>query len=160
MKKIFLLLMLAIPLSIGAQTVYMPVVDVNGRQTGWTTMGATSVILANQIFTTNTFVNSTNGIFAIPSAGTWSLRYDVTTDGTGANTNSQLCIADNLGAVVKGTERTRGGGVLTSQVLTAEVTIITTGPVTYRLRGRNGGSGNVTLLNTANSTSTISWKRM
>jgi hypothetical protein len=119
-----------------------------------------SVILANQVFSTNTFVNSTNGIFAIPSAGTWRIRYDINTDGTGASTNSQTQIANSLGTLVAGTERARGGGVATAQALTGEALVTTTGATTYTLQGRNGGSGSVTVLNTANSTSTISWEKI
>jgi hypothetical protein len=117
------------------------------------------VILANQVFSTNTFVNSTNGIFAIPSAGTWRLRYDISTDGTGANTNSQFQIVNGSGTLQSGTERTRGGSVTTSQSLTAEVVVTTSGAATYRIQGRNGGSGSATILNTAQNTSTISWKK-
>jgi hypothetical protein len=118
------------------------------------------VILANQVFSTNTFVNSTNGTFAIPSAGIWRLRYDIATDGTGANTNSQIQIATSGNVLVAGTERTRGGGITTGTHLTAEAIVTTTGASTFTLQGRNGGSGSVTILNTTLNTSTISWTKI
>jgi molybdate-binding protein len=119
-----------------------------------------TVILANQIFNTTSFVNSTNGIYAIPSAGTWRLRYDVNSDGTGANSLSAIQIATSLGILVPGTERTRGSGIATAQVLTGEAIVTTTGTATYNLQGRNGGSGSFTILNVTVNTSTISWEKI
>lgn len=119
-----------------------------------------SVIVANQIFNINTFVNSTNGTYAIPSAGTWRLRYDISTDGTGANANSQIQIVNNVGVLVAGTERTRGGNVTSALTLTAEVIVTTTSATTYTLQGRNGGSGSITVFNTPLNTSSISWEKI
>ncbi len=119
-----------------------------------------SAVLDNQTFTTNTFVNSTNGIFAIPSAGTWRLRYDISTEGTGANTNSHVRVVDSLGVLQLGTERSRGAAVTTNQVLTGEVIVTTVGETTYTLQGRNGGSGTMSVVNTGNGNSTISWEKL
>ncbi len=119
-----------------------------------------SVILANQVFSTNAFVNSTNGTYTIPSAGTWKLRYDISTDGTGANTNSQLQIINSSSVLVAGTERTRGASVTTALNLTAEAIVVTTGATTFTLQGRNGGSGTMTILNNSTYTGTISWEKI
>jgi hypothetical protein len=118
MKKIILGLLILFSLNSNAQF------SGGGTATSGVLSEFGSVILANQIFSTNTFVNSTNGIYAIPSAGTWRLRYDITTDGTGANTNSQIQIVNNVGVLVAGTERTRGGSVTSALTLTAEVIVV------------------------------------
>jgi hypothetical protein len=121
-----------------------------------------SVILDGQTFSTTSFVNSTNGIYALPSKGTWRLRYDISTDGSGVSTvASMFAITDGSGNVVSGTEKARGGGSTIGAVLTAEATVTTTGPSTYLLRGRNGGAGagTATILN-ASGTSTISWQKV
>lgn len=119
--------------------------------------GSGFVNVAQQTFATNVFADSTNGIFAIPKAGKWRLRYDLSTDGTGANSNSQFAITDSLNTVVVGSEKCRGGGVTTSQVVSAEVIVTTTGAVSYKLRGRSGGSGNTTIINSVVSNSTLTW---
>jgi trimeric autotransporter adhesin len=119
-----------------------------------------NVILNNQSFTTNTFVDSTNGVFVIPSAGKWVLRYDVNTDSsTGATTNTQIQIVDSSNTLVSGTERTRGG-VTTALVLTGQAEVITTGATTYKLQLRNGGSGTLSLLSNAQNSATISWQKV
>jgi hypothetical protein len=134
------------------------VASTNAAQTATAESG--SVVLSNQIFATNIFANSTNGTFAIPSAGTWQLRYDISTDGTGANTNSQVQIVNSLSVLEPGSERTRGGSIVTAQILTAQVLVTTTGPANYTIQCRNGGSGSITVLNTPNNTSTISWQKI
>jgi hypothetical protein len=119
------------------------------------------VLLNNQTFATNVYTASSNGIFNIPSAGIWRLRYFITTDGTGANANNQFRIVDSLGTLIAGSERTRGGGSTISEGLSSEpLEVTTTGPTTFTLMGRNGGSGSVTILATANSSSTISWEKV
>lgn len=120
-----------------------------------------TVNLVNQVFSTTSFVASTNGSYILPEAGTYDLRYDVATDGTGLNTTSQVAIFDDTGTVIAETERTRGGSVTTAQVLTAQTRVTTTGAATYTLRGRNGGggAGSMTILNVASNKSTISWRK-
>ena len=66
-----------------------------------------SVSVSAQTFSTNSFVDSTNGIYTIPSAGTWFLRYNLATDGTGLNDNSQFAITDALNNIIAGSEKTR-----------------------------------------------------
>lgn len=122
------------------------------------------VVLANQIFSTTTFVDSTNGIYALPTAGTWRLRYDMSTDGTGVTVaNSMFAIVNQAGgAVVAGSERARGGASTIAETLTAEVIVTTTGAATYVLRGRNGGTGagSASIINNASFDSTISWQKI
>lgn len=121
-----------------------------------------NVSLVNQVFSTNTFAVSTNGVFNLPTAGKYVLRYDLTTDGTGANSNSQFAIFNSAGVVVTGSERARGGGVTTAQSLTAEVEVSISAAETFTLKARNGGSGSnsVTIINSSVSQSTISWKQI
>jgi hypothetical protein len=118
------------------------------------------VELNNQIFNTNTFVVSTNGLYVLPSAGTYRLTYSISSDGTGANSNNQFEIQNASNVMIAGTERTRGGSVTTSQVLHAEVIVSILDATTYKLVGRNGGSGSVTILNTAVSGSVITWEKV
>lgn len=122
------------------------------------------VVLANQIFSTTTFVDSTNGIYALPTAGTWRLRYDMSTDGTGVTVNNSMFAIVNQagGAIVAGSERARGGSSTIAETLTAEVIVTTTGAATYVLRGRNGGTGagSATILNNGSFDSTISWQKI
>ena len=121
-----------------------------------------NVRVFGQNFTTNTFVDSTNGIFNLPSAGTWKLRYDLSTDGSGVTPiNSMFAITDSSNVVVVGSEKSRGGSVTSSLVLTAEVIITTTGAAIYKLRGRNGDTGGTaTILNIASQQSTITWEKI
>jgi hypothetical protein len=120
-----------------------------------------AVQVDNQIFSgSDTFVNSTNGIYAIPSAGIWLLTYELSTDGTGANTTSQVAIHSPTATVVSGSERVRGGGVTVTSPLSCSVLISTTGPATYRLVGRRGGSGSMTIINSALTTSGITWQKI
>jgi hypothetical protein len=121
-----------------------------------------NVSLVNQVFSTNTFAVSTNGVFNLPTAGKYVLRYDLSTDGTGANTNSQFAIFNGAGVVVAGSERARGGGITTAQALTAEVEVSISAAETFTLKARNGGSGSnsVTIISSAVSQSTISWKQI
>jgi hypothetical protein len=121
------------------------------------------VNINQQVFGTSAFADSTNGIFAIPWAGKWRLRYDLSTDGTGENANSQFAITDAANNIIAGSERTRGGGVTTSQILTAEVTVVTTGSANYKIRGRNGNTtntGSTTILNSGTTDSTLSWTQI
>lgn len=119
-----------------------------------------AVEVANQIFSTGTFVNSTNGIYALPSAGAWLLTYDLSTDGTGANTTSHVAIHSPTATVVSGSERTRGGTVTTAQALTCTILVTTTGAANYRLVGRHGGSGSMTISNSATNQSMITWQKV
>ena len=121
------------------------------------TMGV--VTLDAQAFNTNVFTASTNGSYVLPVAGTYLLQYNVSLDGTGANDNSHLAIFDSTGNLVPGTMRARGGGVTTAQVLSAVASITITAAETYTIRGRNGGSGSVTILNNAYQ-SQISWQQI
>jgi hypothetical protein len=154
MKKIIIVLLVLFSLSASAQF------SGGGTATEGVLSEFGTVVLANQVFSTNAFVNSTNGVYTLPSAGTWKLRYDITTDGSGANTNSQIQIVNNVGVLIAGTERTRGGGVTSALTLTAEVIVVTTGATNYNLQGRNGGSGTITVFNSATNTSSISWEKI
>jgi hypothetical protein len=121
------------------------------------------VVLNNQSFITAAFVNSTNGIYAIPSAGTWRLRYDISTDGSGVSmTQSMFAIIDSLGNIVGGTEKSRPGSSTSVDSISAEVVVVTTGPTNYYLKGRNGvaGAGTTTILNSVIAESTISWEQI
>jgi hypothetical protein len=119
------------------------------------------VTLASQVFSTNTFADSTNGVYSLPSAGTWLLTYDLFTDGTGTNSSSQVAITDSSNNIVAGSERARGGGVTTAQVLTASVIVTTTGAATYKLRGKNGAGTTFTLINTAGTgAGNITWQKI
>jgi hypothetical protein len=120
-----------------------------------------AILLDNQIFSTNSYVASTNGVFTIPSAGKWRLRYTLSTDGTGANTTNQFRIVDGIGTLVSGSEKSRGGGSTISENIVGEpLEVTTTGATTFTLQARNGGSGSVTILNTALQASTISWEKV
>jgi hypothetical protein len=112
-----------------------------------------------QTFSTNTFADS-SGVYTLPSAGIWALRYDIASDGSGANTNSHFAITTSANVVVAGSEKARGGGVTTAQILSAEVIVTTTGAATYKLRGRNGGSGSASILNATANDSTITWQKI
>jgi hypothetical protein len=115
------------------------------------------VNLNNQVFSSSSFVDSTNGIYAIPSAGKWRLRYDLATDSTGDNNaNPHFVITDSLNNIINGSSRSRGGNTSTLAI-SAEVTVTTTGPATYKLRGQNGGGGTSTIYNSTDHDSTISW---
>jgi hypothetical protein len=127
------------------------------------TAGNGSVILNNQVFSTNVNVASTNGIYAIPSAGVWKLRYDIQTDGSGVTViNPMVAILTSGGAIVAGSEKARAGASTVGQGLTAEVIVTTTGASNYFLNGRIGAaSGSFTILNTANAgQSTITWEQI
>jgi hypothetical protein len=118
--------------------------------------------LVGQSFTTNTFVNSTNGIYTIPSAGTWRLRYDITTDGSGVTvTNSMIAIFDSSDNIVTGSEKARGGSVTVAANVTGEVFVTTTDATTYTLKARVGAaSGSFGIINNASFDSTISWEKI
>ena len=125
--------------------------------------GSGNVILAQQNFTTNTFVPATLGTYAIPSAGIWKLRYDINTDGTGVTlTNTMFAILNNVGVVQAGSEKSRGGGVTVAQVLTAEIIVTTTGATNYFLNGRAGAaSGSASIINSVTAgQSTITWEQI
>ena len=112
--------------------------------------------VSQQIFATNLFADVTTGTYTIPSKGVWLLRYDLSTDGTGANTNSHVAITDASNNVIAGTERARGGGITTTQILSGEAIVTTTGATTYKVRCRSGGTGSMTILSSAVTQSTIS----
>lgn len=119
------------------------------------------VVLNNQVFNSPTFVASTNGVYVIPSAGTWILRYDVFTDGTGVTpTASMFAITDSAGVVVDGTERARGGSSTAGECISAEAIVTTTGATNYFFRGRSVPSGSVTVRNGAVGQSTINWQQL
>lgn len=117
-----------------------------------------------QNFTTNTFVDSTNGIYTIPSAGVWKLRYDIVTDSTSVATvaGSMLAITDSSNNIIVGSEKARGGSTTVAQVLTAEVFVTTSGATTYKLRGRNGSAAADTfsILNNTSQDCSISWEKI
>jgi hypothetical protein len=119
-------------------------------------------IVSAQTFTTNTYVLSSGGVYPLTSAGKWRLRYDLVTDGTGANTNNHFAIGTTAGTdIVSGSQKIRGGGVTTALNLTAEVEVIISAPTNYTLQGRNGGTGNCRIINDSNiGVSTISWLKI
>lgn len=120
------------------------------------------VNLIGQSFTTNTFVNSTNGIYNIPSAGTWRLRYDISTDGSGVTVaNSMVGIFDANDNIVTGSERARGSLNTVAADISAEVFVTTTSATTYTLKGRIGAAtGSFGIINNASFDSTISWEKI